>query len=125
MQTLAQQAYGNVQSRTASDKEIEQALMAQITAELEELAAQEKPDRAKWYAAVSRNLKMWTIFASDLSNENNGLPDDLKSQILYLADFVSQQSRALFAKSEGELTDLISINNILLGKGGSQLTEVT
>lgn len=123
MQNLAHQAYGNVQARTASEKEIEQALMAEITAALEEIASQEKPALSDWYDAINRNLQMWTIFTTDLLNNNNPYPNELKAQLLYLAEFVRQQSRALFSNGAGDLNELIAINKILLGTQ-PPLTEV-
>lgn len=116
MQNLAHQAYGSVQHRTASEKEIERALMAEVTAELVEISALENPLPGPWYDAINRNLQMWTIFASDLLNPNNPFPKELKGQILYLAEFVRQQSRALFASGTGDLSELIAINKILLGE---------
>ena len=124
MQNLAHQAYGTVQHRTASDKEIEQALMAQITNELEEVSNAESPSRTQWFEAISRNLQMWTIFTADLLNPNNQLPEELRSQILFLGEFVRQQSRALFAAGEGDLSEIIAINKILLGKTITQISEV-
>ena len=124
MQNLAHQAYGNVQARTASEKEIEAALMAEITAELEEIAAQEKPEMSAWYEAINRNLQMWTIFTTDLLNSNNPYPNELKAQLLYLAEFVRQQSRTLFSNGGGDLGELIAINKILLG-APPQLMEAT
>jgi len=101
MQSLALKAYGDVQQRTAGDKEVEYALFTQLTQDLERVANQEKPIPAEWANAVSRNLQLWTLLATDLMSSENSLPEETKKGLLVLSEF--------FQEARGFLILLISI----------------
>lgn len=113
MQSLALKAYGNVQQRTAGDKEVEYALFAQITQSLEGVSNQERPSPSVWADAVSRNLQMWTVLAVDLMSQDNKLPDTVKGGLLTLAEYVRRTTMEVLAGGEG-LDDLIEINSTIM-----------
>jgi len=119
LQALAQKAYGNVQQRTAGEEEIEIVIIKQITAELENADSGDEPDLALIADAVSRNLKMWTIFATDLADAGNGLPGAAKASLISIAGFVHRESMKILSGS-GSITDLIDVNrNLVLSLSGS------
>lgn len=109
MQTLAHQAYGQVQNRTAGNKELEAKLFSQITQDLQTVQSTEDPLPAVFADAVSRNLQMWTILSADLLSPGNEMPDEIKRTLLNLAGFVRNTSMRVLA-GEGDLADLIDIN---------------
>lgn len=113
MQSLALKAYGDVQQRTASNKEIEHALFTQITQDLENIAREDKPDLSMWADAVSRNLQMWTLLAVDLMASGNALPEETKKGLLVLSEFVRRTSMNILSGGEG-LLDLIDINKTIM-----------
>ena len=113
MQSLALKAYGDVQQRTASDKEIEYALFLQITQDLESVASEDKPVPAVWADAVSRNLQMWTLLAADLMGDNNALHEDIKRGLLVLSEFVRRTSMTILSGGEG-IDELIDINKTIM-----------
>lgn len=113
MQSLAHKAYGDVQQRTASEKEIEHALFTQITQDLELVASQKTPVPTVWADAISRNLQMWTVFATDLMGPQNTLPEETKKGLLFLSEFVRRTSMSIFSGGEG-ITDLIEINRTIM-----------
>jgi len=119
LQALAQKAYGNVQQRTAGEEEIEIVIINQITSQLEQVDASEETDVALVADAVSRNLKMWTIFATDLASSGNALPDEARASLISIAGFVHRESMKIFSGS-GSVSDLIEVNrNLLVSLGGS------
>jgi len=119
LQALAQKAYGNVQQRTAGEEEIEIVIIKQITAELESVDAADDPSLALIADAVSRNLRMWTIFATDLASDLNGLPAEARATLISIAGFVHRESMKIFAGA-GSIPDLIEVNrNLLVSLGGS------
>lgn len=113
MQALAQKAYGNVQKRTAGDEQIEISIIRQITAELENVDATGRSDVPLVADAVSRNLKMWTIFATDLAGDGNGLPTEARASLISIAGYVHRESMQIFA-GKGRIDDLIEVNRNLL-----------
>lgn len=113
MQSLALKAYGDVQQRTASDKEIEHALFTQITQDLDRVANEEKPVPSEWADAISRNLQLWTLLATDLMGTANALPEETKKGLLILSEFVRRTSMTVLSGGEG-LADLIEINQTIV-----------
>ena len=113
MQALAHRAYGNVQQRTAGDDQIEIAIIKQITAELENVDGNKETGPADLADAVSRNLQMWTIFATDLADPGNSAPDQAKASLISIAGYVHRESRKILA-GDGSITDLIDVNRNLL-----------
>ena len=120
MQSLAHQAYGQVQKRRSSDKDIEVAIIQQITRELENAADAEDPPITQLVDAVSRNLQMWTIFAADLANPKNTVADEGKASLISISGFVHRESMKLMG-STGEIVDLLEVNRNLLASMGKSL----
>ena len=124
MQSLAHQAYGQVQKRTSSDKDIEVAIIQQITRELENAADATDPPITQLVDAVSRNMQLWTIFATDLANPNNTVADEGKAGLIRISGFVYRESMKLLA-GKGEIEDLIDVNRNLLASMGKPLPART
>ncbi len=113
MQKLAFKAYGEIEHRTAGDKQIEYALFQQITHALKDLSQTGPTSPTLWADAINRNLQMWTIIAVDLLHPENALPEDTKKSLLYLAEFVRQSSMQILAGG-GDVADLIEINTSIM-----------
>lgn len=120
MQSLAHKAYGQVQQRTAGDKDIEIAIIQQITRELENAADAVDPPVTQMVDAVSRNLQMWTIFATDLANPNNTVADEAKAGLIGISGFVHRETMKILS-GKGEIEDLIEVNRNLLKSMGKPL----
>lgn len=113
MQTLASKAYGQTQHRIAGDRDIEYALFAQITEALENVATNAVEGAAARVDAISRNLSLWTILATDLLAPSNALPADIKKRLLILAEFVRRESMKRLS-DDGELNPFIVINRTVM-----------
>lgn len=119
MQKLAFKAYGEIEHRTAGDKQIEHALFQQITHSLKDISQSGTASPTLWADAINRNLQMWTIIAVDVMHPENALPEDTKKSLLYVAEFVRQSSMQILAGG-GDVADLIEINtNIMAGLAGT------
>ena len=113
MHALAYKAYGQVKQRTAEEKEIEFALFQQITDALEQVTNNENASPSEWVDAVHRNQQLWTTIAIDLLHPGNGLPEEMKRSLLYLAEFVRQNSMKILA-GDGDIADLVEINHTIM-----------
>lgn len=113
MQTLASKAYGQTQHRIAGDRDIEYALFAQITEALENVSTNAVEGAAARVDAISRNLSLWTILATDLLSPGNALPADMKNRLLILAEFVRRESMKRLS-DDGELNPLVEINRTVM-----------
>lgn len=114
MQALAHKAYGEVQKRTADSRSIERALFQQITDGLVEAQDLKKSDPEKWANAISRNLDLWTLLATDLMHPDNGLDPSLRKSLLELSVYVRRASTQILAGTAEELPDLIDINQSIM-----------
>jgi flagellar biosynthesis activator protein FlaF len=118
LQSLAFKAYGEVTQRTAGEKDLEIALFQQITNELRNVSDADTVQPTDWAEAIHRNQQLWTTIAIDLLNPGNALPEEMKRSLLYLAEFVRQNSMKILSGS-GDIADLIEINqSIMTGLSG-------
>lgn len=124
MQNLAFKAYGQIETRTANDKQLEYALFQQITQSLDIVAQTEAPSPSVWADAISRNLQMWTLITTDLLHPENGLLDETKNSLIHIGEFVRQSSMQLLA-GNGDIFELVDINRtIMAGLSGSGAVAV-
>ncbi len=64
-------------------------------------------------AALHENRRLWTLLAADVAEVGNGLPDDLRARIFYLAEFTADHSRKVLSGEE-EVSILIEINTAVM-----------
>ncbi len=71
-------------------------------------------DYAAYATALTFNQRLWTLLQADLSGDGNGLPDNLRDDLLALSLFVDRQTiLALGDPSPKHLDVLIEINRNL------------
>jgi flagellar biosynthesis activator protein FlaF len=110
--------YKKVQKASMSGRELEASVLTQAALKLKE--CQENwmnLDYSKLNDALKYNQKLWSIFQSELADESNPLPLNLKQDILSLSIFIDKRIFEIMAYPEPEkLTVLININlNIAAG----------
>jgi flagellar biosynthesis activator protein FlaF len=120
MQTLASKMYGQVQHRTAADRNIELALFEQITEALESSVTEPGIANVARIDAISRDVRLWSLLSADLLSPENHLPTETKRSLLGLSEFVRREGMARLADNDS-LEDLISINRtIMAGLGANR-----
>lgn len=109
----AQKGYSTAVRSVTTPRSVEYKVMAQITHRLR-TAAQKGNDGFKELAgALNDNRRLWTIFAIDVADKNNALPDELKARILYLSEFTSQHTSKVLARKAG-VQPLLEVNTAIL-----------
>ncbi len=81
-------------------------------------AAQQEPvDRENLLENVRLNWRLWTIFQSEASSPDSPLPDDIKTNVIKLCNFVDKHTVQILSDADpGKLDILININrNIAAG----------
>ena len=107
------QAYQKAAVKTESPRETEYRAFATATRGLIDAASLPLTEVTKKIEALVLNRRLWTALASDCAIEGNGLPDNLRAQIVSLSLFVDRQTIA--AIRQGEPFDvLIEINRTLM-----------
>lgn len=108
----ARQAYapGNAHLRSARSAELQ--VFAEVTARLN-AAATGIVAPATTAGAIHDNRRLWTRIAADVADDGNGLPQALRAQIFFLAEFTQQHSRRVL-RGEADLQALIDINTAMM-----------
>lgn len=110
---LAKTAYAANQTPIRTDRGTEYEIFAAITHRLKSAADNGRAGFAALAQAVHENRRLWTILAADVAETGNGLPQDLRARIFYLAEFTSQYSSKVL--SEGaDAQVLVEINTAIM-----------
>ena len=109
---LAQTAYAAAGAPVRTTRGNEYAAFERVTARLTRAsdAAAPMTQRA---AALHDNRQLWTTLAIDLATEGNALPDGLRAQLFYLAEFsLLHSSNAL--RNPTAIAVLIDVNKAVM-----------
>jgi len=117
----AMQAYQKVEKATISGRETEARVLTQAAIKLQ-LCQKNWQDENfdELDNALKYNQKIWNIFQTELSSNENPLPDSLKRDLLKLAAFIDKRIfETMSYPSPEKLNILIKINqNIAAGLRG-------
>ncbi|MEL7011805.1 MAG: flagellar biosynthesis regulator FlaF [Pseudomonadota bacterium] len=122
---LAQNAYGSGTRSVQTPRGIEYEAFARVTSRLKAIAEQMAQSKRQQMAsktkrvipgqfsefatALNENRTLWTLLATDVADDGNQLPDDLRARILYLAEFTRQHT-AKVLNSKASVVPLLEIN---------------
>lgn len=109
----AKNAYASAKSPTSTPKDLEFEAIARITRRMITAARQGRNGFSALAEAVHDNRKLWQIFQTDIVDSGNGLPEDLKEQILYLAAFTNQYTSKVLSRKAG-VAPLVEINTAIM-----------
>ncbi len=109
----AQNAY-TVSSRDIADPDyIEFQVFSQITERMEAAKNSTDPLKKELHGALFDNAQLWSSVAIDVATPENGLPESLKAQIIYLSEFMRVQ-RIKVLKGEEKIDGMIDINRMII-----------
>lgn len=111
----AASAYGdNAQKHTPDQREVEARVLLKSAKALTELQEKwgDKPDRDALEEVLKYNRQIWMMFYdAALENPEGDRPNDLRSNIINLANFIFKRELDILAEPDKEkLTVLININ---------------
>ncbi|WP_371060929.1 flagellar biosynthesis regulator FlaF [Rhodosalinus sp. 5P4] len=111
--THARNAYAQTSTATHTPRGIEYQVIARVTHRLKSAAQKGDAGFAELAAAIADNRRLWTALAADVARSGNGLPEDLRARILYLAEFTTQHSRAVL-DGRASAAPLLEVNSAVL-----------
>ena len=123
MQQSPLEAYQHVEKVTGSGREIEAAVLTKAAMKLKECQknwdAHDRDERLE--EALKFNQKVWSIFQSELTNENHPMPAELRRSLLRLGGFIDRRIFETMANPSPQKLDMvIKINcNLAAGLRGS------
>lgn len=112
LHSLAQSAYAAAAAPLRTPRASEYAAFQTITARLARAAERGAP-MALRAAALHDNRRLWTTLATDLATPGNALPEALRAQLFYLAEFSLTQSRSALHDPTA-LAALIEVNRAVM-----------
>jgi flagellar protein FlaF len=113
-------AYQAARSRAETPRSAEFRLMSEITGEMMD-AETAGLKGALLMPALHRNREMWSAFATDCGATGNGLPKELRAQIISLGLWVERFTSEVVAGRE-PIGELIGINRTIMeGLRGQRL----
>lgn len=112
-QTMPMAAYAGFASAIRTSRDIEYDALARCTRGLVGALSPTPDQFARIAEAVHLNRQLWSIFATDVADDANALPQTLRAQIFYLAEFTLAHSRKVLTEGAG-LQVLIDINTAVM-----------
>jgi flagellar protein FlaF len=109
---MSLEAYKQAQRAAESPRETEYRLFAQVTRALIDADKSRLYDHA-FVDAVDWNRRMWSTFSTDCGLPGNGLPDQLRAQIISIALWVSRYSSDVIQK-KAPMDALIDVNRAIM-----------
>ncbi len=106
------EAYRRVQKVAESPREAEYRLFAQVTAALLKAEA-EKHSGVTLVDTLDWNRRLWSALSTDCGMPGNGMPANLRGQIVSLALWVSRYSSEVAAGKAG-IDALIDVNRAIM-----------
>lgn len=112
-------AYKRTIKQTASPRDVEYRLLAQVTSAL--LKAKDLRDNsdrdprrmAQIMDALNWNNQVWDAFVEDVGTEGNMLPRELRAAIVSLGIWVTRET-GMVASGEGDIDALIAVNRAIM-----------
>jgi len=74
-------------------------------------------DRASLLESVRFNWRLWTIFQTDLVDQNCTLPAEVRGNLLGLANFIDRHTAGILANPEPSRVDVLVNINRQIGEG--------
>jgi flagellar biosynthesis activator protein FlaF len=110
----AAQIYGKVANKISSPRELEADLLLDAARRLQSVQDSWDGKHENLNSALTYNRKLWTLFMSSVTNNDNPLPTDLRQNVANLGIYVCKQTMAILADPKPQnLSSLISINREL------------
>ncbi len=112
-QAYAQTAYAQTAAPTRTPRDTEYEAISKITHRLKTAATRKSQDFGGFVRALHDNRRLWSVLASGVSDSDNGLPNELRARIFYLAEFTEQHSSQVLG-NKASIEPLLEINMAVL-----------
>jgi flagellar protein FlaF len=107
----AAQAYGAVAKQIANPRDLESSLLLKAASKLQAIHDNWDAEKPKLYDALLYNRKLWIVFMTSATSQDNPLPPAIRQNIANLGIFIMNQTVSLTEEPRRErLPVLININ---------------
>ncbi|MCP3969232.1 MAG: flagellar biosynthesis regulator FlaF [Rhodobacteraceae bacterium] len=110
---MARTAYSSAKTPIRTHQSTEYDVFAQITGRMKAALSRGKPGFRDLAAALHDNRRLWILLAANVADGDNALPQALRAQIFYLAEFtLHHSSRVLEDSASADV--LLDINTTVM-----------
>ena len=109
----AQNAYRNETQTIRTERDTEYNVLARITHRMKSASERGKDGFIDLVGAVHDNRRLWTVLATDVADNKNTLPKELRARIVYLAEFTRAHSGQVLSR-QATADALIDINTAVM-----------
>lgn len=118
----AAEAYQTQSKETLTPRTVEYRVFGQVISRLHK-SIDHPDDIIVLEEALNSNILLWNALAADVMEDSNPLPEQLRGQIVYLAQYM-QHHTALIRKKEADVQAIIDINRMIMtGLGSTPVTQ--
>jgi len=110
---MSLKAYQATAARAENPRQTEYRLFGQVTRALLEAEQLDKSFIRERMDALDWNRRMWSMLGADCSLATNGLPDQLRANIVSLSIWVNKHT-SLVMRNKEEFAPLIDVNRIIM-----------
>jgi len=105
----AQKGYGKASAQIRTPKGLEFEAFARVTRKLKLSFDNPRTGYGHLAEALFENRRLWNLLAGEVAQQDNALPQGLRSQIFYLSEFTNHHSRKVLSNT-ATLGALIEVN---------------
>jgi flagellar protein FlaF len=110
----AADAYGKVANQTVNQRELEASLLLKAASRLQAVRDGWERNKGELADALLYNRRLWTIFVTSVTQDDNPLPRQVRQDVANLGLFVFNHSLSVIADPRPEyLGCLVNINRQL------------
>ena len=114
MPNQAVNAYSRVAKQTASPRQLESTLLSKSAVNFQRIRDNWEEARSDLSSAMMFNRRLWTVFMTSVTRDDNPLPAPVRQNVANLGIFIMNHQRELMASPEPKKLDvLININREL------------
>jgi flagellar protein FlaF len=110
---MSLKAYQTTAARAEDPRQTEYRLFGQVTRALMEAEQLDKSFIRERMDALDWNRRMWSMLGSDCSLATNGLPEQLRANIISLSIWVNKHT-SLVMRNKEDFSPLIDVNRIIM-----------
>jgi flagellar protein FlaF len=109
---MSQKAYKSALKSAETPRQAEYRLFAEVTAALAD-AKQRAASGPDLVAALDWNRRLWSALSADCGSTANGLPRELRAQIISVGIWVSRYASEV-ARGQADIDPLIDVNRSIM-----------
>jgi len=110
---MSLKAYQATAARAEDPRQTEYRLFGQVTRALMEAEQLDKSFIRERMDALDWNRRMWSLLGADCSLATNGLPEQLRANIVSLSIWVNKHT-SLVMRNKEDFAPLIDVNRIIM-----------